>query len=212
MAERFPNSRFWGWDFSEEGIAAANAEAASKGLKNATFEVKDAATVDGSQQFDFITVFDAIHDQAKPDVVWVGTGENNPRNSVTYGDGVYKSTDGGKTWTNMGLKKSFQVGKVIVHPKNPDTVYVGALGRATGRMTSRGLPGWGQARARSSAAATCSEVHGKSGSSASAWRTSSSSSVQPSTTPPAPASHSSSTSPTTVRREESRTRPWISSP
>src|SRR5262249_27185348 len=46
-------------------------------------------------------------------VVWVGTGENNPRNSVSYGDGVYKSTDGGRTWKHMGLKESFQVGKVL---------------------------------------------------------------------------------------------------
>jgi photosystem II stability/assembly factor-like uncharacterized protein len=73
------------------------------------------------------------------DIVWVGTGENNPRNSVSYGDGVYKSTDGGKTWKNMGLKETFQIGKVIVHPKNPDTVYVGALGRLYGPNPERGL-------------------------------------------------------------------------
>src|SRR5205823_4622656 len=62
-------------------------------------------------------------------VVYVGTGEANPRNSVSYGDGVYKSTDGGKTWKNVGLKQSFQIGKVVVHPKDPNAVYVGALGR-----------------------------------------------------------------------------------
>jgi photosystem II stability/assembly factor-like uncharacterized protein len=73
------------------------------------------------------------------DIVWVGTGENNPRNSVSYGDGVYKSTDGGKTWNNMGLKKSFQIGRIIVHPKNPDIVYVGALGRLYGPNEERGL-------------------------------------------------------------------------
>ena len=72
-------------------------------------------------------------------IVWVGTGENNPRNSVSYGDGVYKSTDGGKTWKNMGLKKSFQIGKIVVHPKNPDIVYVGALGRLYGPNEERGL-------------------------------------------------------------------------
>jgi SAM-dependent methyltransferase len=72
MAERFPASRFWGWDFSEDAIAAAQKESAEKGLTNTTFEVKDAATIDGSQQFDFICVFDAIHDQAKPDVVLAG--------------------------------------------------------------------------------------------------------------------------------------------
>jgi len=72
-------------------------------------------------------------------VVWVGTGENNPRNSVSYGDGVYKSTDGGKTWKNMGLEKSFQIGRIVVHPKDPDVVYVGALGRLYGPNEERGL-------------------------------------------------------------------------
>ena len=72
-------------------------------------------------------------------VVWVGTGENNPRNSVSYGDGVYKSTDGGKTWKNVGLKKTFQIGRIAIHPKNPDIVYVGALGRLYGPSQERGL-------------------------------------------------------------------------
>ncbi|HEY2146946.1 MAG TPA: hypothetical protein VGH32_03360, partial [Pirellulales bacterium] len=74
-----------------------------------------------------------------PNVVWVGTGENNPRNSVSYGDGVYKSTDGGKTWQNMGLKKSFQIGRIAIHRTNPDIVYVGALGRLYGPSEERGL-------------------------------------------------------------------------
>ncbi len=72
-------------------------------------------------------------------IVWVGTGENNPRNSVSYGDGVYKSIDGGKTWKNMGLKKTFQIGRVVVHPKNPEIVYVGALGRLYGPSEERGV-------------------------------------------------------------------------
>lgn len=69
MAKEFPNSRFTGWDFSEEGIAAARAEASELGLNNTTFEVQDASMISASNAFDFITVFDAIHDQAKPDVV-----------------------------------------------------------------------------------------------------------------------------------------------
>lgn len=73
------------------------------------------------------------------DIVWVGTGEHNPRNSVSYGDGVYKSTDGGKTWTCMGLRDSFQIGSIRIHPTNPDIVYVGALGRLYGPNETRGL-------------------------------------------------------------------------
>src|SRR5262249_9107250 len=72
-------------------------------------------------------------------IVWVGTGEANPPDSVSYGDGVYKSTDGGKTWKNMGLKGSFQVGKIAIHPKDPNVVYVGALGRLYGPNEERGL-------------------------------------------------------------------------
>jgi ubiquinone/menaquinone biosynthesis C-methylase UbiE len=76
MAREFPNSRFTGIDFSEEGIAAARHEAVEAGLTNVTFEVKDAATLDGSTQFDLITVFDAVHDQAKPDVVLKGIADS----------------------------------------------------------------------------------------------------------------------------------------
>ncbi len=66
MAKEFPNSRFTGYDFSEEGVAAGRKEAQSMGLKNAKFEQQDIAQMDGKEQFDLITVFDAIHDQAKP--------------------------------------------------------------------------------------------------------------------------------------------------
>ena len=72
MAKAYPNSRFTGWDFSEEGIAAARKEAAEFGVTNTTFAVKDATTIDGLEQFDFITVFDAIHDQAQPAMVLKG--------------------------------------------------------------------------------------------------------------------------------------------
>ncbi|MBX7105541.1 MAG: PDZ domain-containing protein, partial [Gemmataceae bacterium] len=72
-------------------------------------------------------------------ILWVGTGEANPRNSVSYGDGVYKSVDGGKTFQHMGLRETFQIGKIVVHPKDPNTVYVGALGRLYGWNTDRGV-------------------------------------------------------------------------
>ena len=75
MAEAFPNSRFTGFDFSEEGIAAGCAEAAAKGLSNATFEAKDAATLTGPARFDLITTFDSVHDQARPDRVLAAIAE-----------------------------------------------------------------------------------------------------------------------------------------
>lgn len=78
-------------------------------------------------------------DPTNKDVLWVGTGEANPRNSVSYGDGVYKSVDGGKTYEHMGLKETFQIGRILVDPKNPDTVYVGALGRLYGTNRERGV-------------------------------------------------------------------------
>src|SRR5262249_50881101 len=63
----------------------------------------------------------------------------NPRNSVSYGDGVYASTDGGKSWKNKGLTKSFQISRIVIHPKNPNIVYVGTLGRLYGPNEERGL-------------------------------------------------------------------------
>ena len=78
-------------------------------------------------------------DPKNKDVLWVGTGEINPRNSVSYGDGVYKSTDGGKTWKNMGLKRSFQISRILIDPKETDTVYVGVQGRLYGTNPERGV-------------------------------------------------------------------------
>lgn len=86
-----------------------------------------------------VSLGDVCVAQSDPNIVWVGTGEANPRNSVSHGDGVYKSTDGGKTWKNMGLTKSFQIGKILIHPKDPNTVYCGALGRLYGPNEERGL-------------------------------------------------------------------------
>ena len=67
-------------------------------------------------------------DPLNPKVVWVGTGENNNQRSVAYGDGIYKTEDGGKTWKNMGLKSSEHIGRIAIHPTNPDIVYVAAYG------------------------------------------------------------------------------------
>ena len=77
--------------------------------------------------------------QSKPNVVYVGTGEQSSRNSVAWGDGVYKSVDGGKTWAHIGLKETRHISEIYVDPKNPDIVFVAAVGRLWGRSEERGL-------------------------------------------------------------------------
>ncbi|MES2837061.1 MAG: glycosyl hydrolase [Bacteroidota bacterium] len=72
-------------------------------------------------------------------VLWVGTGENNNQRSVAYGDGIYKSEDGGKSFTNMGLKNSEHIGKIIVDPRNADVVYVAAYGPVWSAGGDRGI-------------------------------------------------------------------------
>src|SRR5713226_1452688 len=74
-----------------------------------------------------------------PNVIYAGMGEAPIRGNVSHGDGVYKSTDGGKTWKNVGLKSTYQISRVRVHPKNPDLVYVAALGHVWGPNPDRGL-------------------------------------------------------------------------
>ncbi len=86
-----------------------------------------------------ISLGDLALSQSNPDILWAGTGEHNPRNSVSWGDGVYKSVDGGETWTNMGLRESFQIGRIAIHPDDPNIVYVGALGRLWGPNEERGV-------------------------------------------------------------------------
>ena len=78
-------------------------------------------------------------DPKNPLVVWVGTGENNSQRSVAYGDGVYKSTDGGKTWENVGLKKSEHIGKIVIDPRDSNTVWVAAQGPLWAPGGDRGL-------------------------------------------------------------------------
>lgn len=78
-------------------------------------------------------------DPGNPNVVWVGTGENNNQRSVAYGDGVYKSEDGGKTWKNKGLKTSEHIANVVVDPSDPNTVYVAAYGPVWSDGGERGV-------------------------------------------------------------------------
>ncbi|MBV8531378.1 MAG: hypothetical protein JO104_08675, partial [Candidatus Eremiobacteraeota bacterium] len=71
--------------------------------------------------------------------VWVGTGESNPRNDVSYGDGIYKSTDGGESWSNVGLKGSKYISRILVDPRNHNHVVVGALGDVFADSSERGV-------------------------------------------------------------------------
>jgi len=77
--------------------------------------------------------------QTNPDVVWVGTGEGCSRNSSGWGDGVYLSKDGGTTWTNVGLRDSRHISRIVIHPKNENIVFVGAVGHLWGPNEERGL-------------------------------------------------------------------------
>jgi photosystem II stability/assembly factor-like uncharacterized protein len=77
--------------------------------------------------------------QPNPDIIWVGTGETCVRNSVSWGDGIYKSTDGGKTFTNMGLRDSHHIGDIATHPADPNIVYVAAQGHLWGHTGERGV-------------------------------------------------------------------------
>ncbi|MQY57138.1 hypothetical protein GH140_02965, partial [bacterium] len=92
--------------------------------------------------FDFEKVFsigDIAVAPSDPNIVWVGTGEANNSRSSYWGDGMYKSTDAGKTWKNMGLKESHHIGRIIIHPKNPNIIYVAALGHLYSENPERGL-------------------------------------------------------------------------
>jgi len=77
--------------------------------------------------------------QSNPSTVWVGTGEGNPRNSVSLGEGMYKTIDGGKSWKKMGLEKTRNIHRIIVDPSNPNTVYAGAIGNPYAEHPERGV-------------------------------------------------------------------------
>ncbi|HEY3129846.1 MAG TPA: hypothetical protein VGL91_10330 [Acidobacteriota bacterium] len=77
--------------------------------------------------------------QSDPNIVWVGTGEANNRQSSSFGDGIYKSTDAGKTFANMGLKETQSIARIVIDPKDPNVVYVAALGHLFGPNPERGI-------------------------------------------------------------------------
>ena len=78
-------------------------------------------------------------DPLHPDTVWVGTGEGCVRNSVSVGDGVYKTTDGGETWTHLGLEQTERISDILIHPTDPNIVYVAALGHLWNANQERGV-------------------------------------------------------------------------
>ena len=77
--------------------------------------------------------------QSNPDVIWVGTGEGNPRNSLNGGYGIYKSLDGGHSWKLMGLEKTRNIHRILIDPFEPNTVYVAAIGSPWGEHPERGV-------------------------------------------------------------------------
>ena len=86
-----------------------------------------------------ISIGDIAVDPSNPETVWVGSGEANNQRSSYWGDGIYKSTDGGETWANMGLEDTQHIGRVVVHPTNGDIVYVAAAGALYSHNPERGV-------------------------------------------------------------------------
>ena len=85
------------------------------------------------------SIGDVAFFQKDPKIIWVGTGEECSRNSIAWGDGIYKSTDGGKTFARMGLETTHSIGRVLTHPTDPNVVYVAASGHTWGYTGDRGL-------------------------------------------------------------------------
>lgn len=136
MARAFPNSRFTGYDFSEEGIGIGRAEAKDWGLTNASFELQDAAKLDGSKKFDLITVFDAIHDQAQPRKVLKGiAGSLKP-------GGVFLCSDiAGDTNHGGNMEHPLGAAMYAISTFHCMTVSLALGGEGLGTM-------WGQQKAR----------------------------------------------------------------
>ncbi len=119
-------------DFSEYYVAVASGGVWKTTNHGSTFQpIFDSQ---GSYSIGCVTI-----DPNNENVIWVGTGENNGQRSVAYGDGVYKSEDGGSSWKNMGLKNSEHIGMIAVHPNNSNIVYVAAVGPVWSSGGDRGI-------------------------------------------------------------------------
>ncbi|HEX7778765.1 MAG TPA: hypothetical protein VF424_05980, partial [Vicinamibacterales bacterium] len=86
-----------------------------------------------------ISIGDVTVSQKDPNLVWAGTGESNNRQTTSWGDGVYKSTDGGKTWQNMGLRQSYHINRIVIDPEDNNIVFVAATGALFGPGGDRGV-------------------------------------------------------------------------
>jgi photosystem II stability/assembly factor-like uncharacterized protein len=91
------------------------------------------------QNEDVSTIGDLAIAPSDPSILWAGTGESNNRQSSSWGNGVYKSLDAGKTWQKMGLSETHHIGRIVVHPTDPNTVYVAATGKLWGPNAERGV-------------------------------------------------------------------------
>ncbi len=85
------------------------------------------------------TIGDLALAPSDPSILWVGTGESNNRQSSSWGNGVYRSNDGGKTWVHVGLNETHHIGRIVVHPRNPEVAYVAAAGKLWGPNKERGV-------------------------------------------------------------------------
>ncbi len=93
----------------------------------------------GQGQFNYASVGAMALYENNPDIMYVGLGEPQLRQSVSWGDGMYKSVDGGETWNHIGLEDSLHIARVRIHPDNPDVVYVASMGHAFGPTEERGV-------------------------------------------------------------------------
>ena len=107
------------------------------GIYKSTGWRRELATDSSDGQIKTGTVGAIAVSESDPNVIYAGMGEGCIRGNASHGDGVYKSTDGGKTWKNIGLIETRQIGRVRIHPKNPDIVWVAALGHMSGANEER---------------------------------------------------------------------------
>jgi photosystem II stability/assembly factor-like uncharacterized protein len=133
----FTSGRVVGFAVDPENSQRYFVAAASGGIWRTTNDGTSWAPVFDTQgSYSIGTV---VIDPRNPSVVWVGTGENNNQRSVSYGDGVYKSEDGGRTWHNMGLKQSEHIARIVIDPRDSNVVYVAAPGPLWKGGGERGL-------------------------------------------------------------------------